>query len=106
MTQSQIVWAEAKDRLALVVSALGYPKELTDLLAWQLQSPRSIDRMTAWLERVHPRSMENIADELLAICSDRDSWREKAESREAQTAYNAWLNSEERWALRESTEDI
>jgi hypothetical protein len=45
--------------------------------------------------------METIADELLAICEDRDTWRAKAESREAQASYNAWLSSESRRELGE-----
>ena len=106
MTPNQRIWAKARDRLALTVTKLGFPGELADLLAKQLQSPKSIDRMTSWLEYVRPRSMETIADELLAICSDRDTWREKAENREAQAAYSAWLNSESRWKLgEEDTED-
>ena len=96
MTQSQRIWAQSRERLAVAVSALGYPRELADLLAKQLKSPKSIDRMAAWMENVRPRSMETIADELLAICADRDAWREKAASREAQASYNMWLNSERR----------
>ena len=86
------------------VGALGYPKEFADLLAGQLKSPKSIDRMTSWLEHVRPHSMETIADEMLAICADRDAWREKAESREAQAAYSAWLSSEERMKAEEEEE--
>lgn len=96
MTPNQQIWARARDRLAAAVVGLGFPRELADLLAGQLQSPKSIDRMTSWLEYVRPRSMEAIADEMLAICADRDTWREKAETREAQAAYSSWLNSETR----------
>lgn len=102
MNPNQRIWAQARDRLALVAAALGYPRELADLLARQLQSPRAIDRMTAWMERVRPRSMETIADELLSICADRDAWREKAESREARASYNAWLSSETRREMNEA----
>ena len=37
-----------------------------------------------------------IVDEMLAITSEIDSWREKKESLEAQEGYSAWLNSETR----------
>ncbi len=104
MTPNQRIWAQARDRLARAVTALGFPRELADLLAGQLQSPRSIDRMTSWMEYVKPRSMEVIADELLAICSDRDAWRAKAEAREAQAAYSAWLGSDARLAMSEEEE--
>ena len=104
MTPNQRIWAEARNRLAGTLTSLGYPTELADLLAGQLKSPKSIDRMTAWLAHVRPRSMETIADEMLAICADRDAWREKAESREAPAAYSAWLSSEERMNSEEEEE--
>ena len=96
MTFQQQMWAMSRNQLAGAVTALGYPEEFADLLAEQLKSPQAIDRMTAWLERANPRSVEMIADEMLAIISEFDTWREKKESREAQEGYNAWLNSEER----------
>ncbi len=104
MTPNQRIWAQARDRLALVVTALGFPRELADLLAGELKTPKTIDRMTAWMERVRPRSMETIADELLALCADRDNWREHAEKREAQAAYGAWLRSPARRELAEENE--
>ncbi|MBQ6174352.1 MAG: hypothetical protein IJK28_06995 [Clostridia bacterium] len=101
MTPNQRAWAQARDRLARAVTDLGFPGELADLLAKQLQSPKSIDRMASWLAYTRPRSMETVADELLAICADRDAWRAKAESREAQASYSRWLSSESRRALGE-----
>ena len=97
MTPAQKEWARARDGLAQAVAALGYPGELADLLAKQLKSPRAIGRMTSYLYQAHPRSMEMIVDEMLAICADAAAWKEKIVSREAQENYSAWLNSEERW---------
>ncbi|MBR1710306.1 MAG: hypothetical protein IJ719_15995 [Clostridia bacterium] len=96
MTESQRVWAEARDRLKAAVSSLGYPGELADMLSKQLKSPRAIDRMTSYVRNVRPRSMEMIVDEMLAICADVDTWHRKKESETAQAGYNAWLNSEMR----------
>ena len=96
MTPNQRKWAEARNRLARAVASLGYPEELADLLAQQLGSPKAIDRMTSYLELMHPRSLEMIMDEMLAICAEIEAWREKKESQEAQAGYNAWLRSEER----------
>ena len=90
-------WVQSRNRLAAAAAALGYPEELADLLARQLGSPSAIDRMTSYLDRAHPGSMEMIADEMLAICSEIQAWRERKESREAQEEYNAWLDSEIRW---------
>ncbi len=99
MTENQWIWARARDRLAIAVSSLGYPEELADLLAKQLQSPRAIERMTAYLYQAHPRSLETIVDEMLAIRADIDAWRERKESESAQESITAWLNSEERRKL-------
>ena len=104
MTPNQRIWAEARDRLAGAVTELGYPRELADLLAKQLRTPKAIDRMASWMRLARPRDMETIADELLAVCSDRDAWRAKAESREAQSARTAWLNSEARRRAGEEDE--
>ncbi len=102
MTEQQKIWAEARGRLVSSIAAIGYPEELADLLAEQLKSPRAMDRMTAWLNRVRPGSVEMIADEMLAICAETETWRKKKEGQEAQAGYSAWLNSE---ARRERAEE-
>ena len=104
MTPNQRIWVQARNELAAAVSSLGYPEEFADLLAKQLKSPRAIERMTSYLYQAHPRSVETIVDEMLAICADVQAWREKKESQEAQAGYSAWLNSEERWQLEEDGE--
>ena len=71
-TPNQRQWAQARDRLAGTITALGFPEEFADLLAKQLGSPRSIDRMTDWLYHVRP-----------------------------QWGYTRWLNSETRWKNEE-----
>ena len=100
-TPNQRQWAQARDRLAGTITALGFPEEFADLLAKQLGSPRSIDRMTDWLYHVRPHSVEMVVDEMLAICSDVEAWRKKKESEEAQWGYTRWLNSEKRWKNEE-----
>ena len=102
MTPKQRLWSFARDQLAIAVSSLGYPSEFADLLAKQLGSPKAIDRMTSYLYHAKPRSMEMIVDEMLAIKSEIDAWREKKESQEAQAGYTAWLSSEERWNSTDS----
>ena len=97
MTPTQMAWAQARNRLAAALLALGYPEKLADLLARQLNSPRAMERMTGYLYHARPKSMEMIVDEMLAICADAEAWREKKESQEAQAGYSAWLNSEIRW---------
>ena len=105
MTPNQITWAQARRRLGSAAAALGYPEELADLIARQLKSPGAIDRMAAYLEQARPRSVEMIADEMLAIQADLDAWREKKESQEAQAGYSAWLNSGTRARSLDEEED-
>ena len=77
MTPYQARWAQARDRLLSAVEDLGFPAELAELMARQLKSPKAIDRMTAYIVHVRPRTAEMLVDEMLAICSEIDAWREK-----------------------------
>ena len=94
MTENQQAWAQARDKLAAALTALGYPAELADLLARQLKSPKAIDRMAAYVRQARPQSVEMLADEMLAICAEIDSWRERKESQQAQARYTHYLNYE------------
>ena len=91
MTAYQQQWVQARDRLAAALTAAGYPAELAEIMAKQLRSPKAIDRMTAYVQHGYARSMEMLADEMLAISADAEAWREKKESQEAQAKYNAYL---------------
>ena len=93
MTEQQQQWALSRDQLAAALDAAGYPGELADVMAKQLKSPKAIDRMTAYVRHGYARNMEMLADEMLAISADREHWREKKESQEAQAKYNAYLYS-------------
>ena len=98
-------WAEARDRLAASVAALGFPAELADLLARQLGSPQAIDRLTSYVWQARPNSLETLVDETLAIRDEIAAWREKRDSREAQAGYSRWLNSRQRAEILWAEED-
>ena len=91
MTDNRIEWARKKDELVSAVKQLGFPKELGEQIAKQLGSPKAMDRMLAYLYNVKPRTAELIVDEMLAICSDVDSWRNKKAAEEANARYNEIL---------------
>ena len=91
MTSNQYQWAQARDRLVAAVRALGFSAELGELLARELGSPRAIDRMTSYVYQARPNSEEMLVDEMLAIRSEIDAWRERKESQEAQARYNERL---------------
>lgn len=92
MTDAQREWARSRDVLVYEVTALGFSRELALLLAKELKSPRAMDRMTSYVRRVRPRSEEMLADEMLAIVSEIEAWRERKDSLRAQAAYNEWLD--------------
>ena len=86
-------WNKTKDRLVEEVAALGFPKELGEMVAKNLGSPKAMERMISYLSYVKPNTAELIVDEMLAICSDIDAWRDKKESLEANAKYNEILNN-------------
>ena len=92
MTPNQRIWAQARDRLVAAVTVLGFSAELAELMARQLQTPKAIDRMTAYVRQAHPRTEEMLVDEMLAISADIEAWRNKKESLEAQSRYSARLH--------------
>ena len=91
MTENQVEWARKRDELVSTIKKLGFPKELGEQIAKQLGSPKAMDRMLAYLYNVKPRTAELVVDEMLAICSDIDSWHNKKDAEEANARYNEML---------------
>ena len=91
-TDSREIWSRTRDELAEALAELGYPAELGDIIAEHIGSPKGIERMIAYLRYVRPEKVELIVDEMLAIKSDIDRWREKKECEQANIAYNNVLN--------------
>ncbi|MBQ5376471.1 MAG: hypothetical protein IIU45_06340 [Lachnospiraceae bacterium] len=93
MTSDQYIWARARDELVQTVVRMGFPEELGQQMAKQLGSPKAMDRMKAYLLYEKPDSIELVVDEMLAICSEIDAWREKKANEETNAQYNVMLNS-------------
>ena len=91
MTFEQREWSRTRDELVRNIVELGFPKELGEEVAKNLGSPKAMQRMMGYLYNVKPRSAELIVDEMLAICSDIDRWKEKKASEEANARYNEIL---------------
>ena len=89
-------WRQAYAELRDAAVDLGLPEEAGDWIAGNLHSERAIRRMTSYLKNAHPRSMEQIADEMIAIMEDRENWIRKKQAQESNQRYNAWLNSDAR----------
>ena len=86
-------WSKTKNRLVEEIAALGFPAELGEMVAKNLGSPQAMERMISYLSYVKPNTAELIVDEMLAICSDINAWRDKKESLEANARYNEILNN-------------
>lgn len=82
------IWRRSRDKLMKAVTSLGFPEELGTQIVKNLGSPKAMDRMTVYLENVNPRKAELVVDEMLAIMSEIEDWRERKSSQEANAAYN------------------
>ena len=51
-----------------------------------------MERMISYLKYVKPKKAELVVDEMLAICSEIEAWREKKESQQANAKYNEYMN--------------
>ena len=86
------LWARTRDDLVKVVVSLGFPAELGEAAARHLGSPKAMERMISYLKQARPKTEELVIDEMLAIRSEIDAWREKKASLEANARYNEILN--------------
>ena len=96
MTEQQVQFCRARDRLVQAVIFCGFPAELGELCARQIGSSKGIDRLTSYVYNVRPKSEELLVDEMLAIADQIQTWHDKKSSEEAQWRYSMWLNSDER----------
>ena len=90
---SNIEWSKTKNRLVEEIAALGFPAELGEMVAKNLGSPQAMERMISYLSYVKPNTAELIVDEMLAICSDINAWKDKKENLEANAKYTEILNN-------------
>ena len=95
MTESneyfRMQWRRTKDELIALLQKLGYPAELGDEIAKNLGSPKAMERMISYLDYVKPGKIELVVDEMLAIKSEIDAWKEKKASEAANAAYNEMM---------------
>ena len=91
MITNQRLWTRTKDELVRSVERLGFPAELGEAVAKHLGSPKAMERMISYLDYVKPKNEELIVDEMLAIRSEIDAWKEKKASEEANARYNEML---------------
>ena len=88
MSEANREWAQAKEELIYNVTSLGFPESIGEEMAKNLGSPKAMRRMSAYLRYEKPKKVEVAVDEMLAICSEIDAWRDRKESLEANAKYN------------------
>lgn len=71
---------------------LGFPEEFGQLVAEQLGGEWSCRRMLGYLTGAQPRSMEDVADEMLAILADRQRIVETKRADQSTAAVTAFYN--------------
>lgn len=84
-------WVRTKNDLVQAVSILGFPEDLGEQITKQLGSPKAMRRMISYLHNVKPKSAELVVDEMLAICSEIERWRDKKATEEANARYNEMM---------------
>ena len=73
-------WTMYRNQLVEAITGLGFDEALGEQIAKNLGSPKAMRRMLSYLLYVKPRTVELVVDEMLAICSDIENWREKKQS--------------------------
>ncbi len=86
---------DAYDDLLPAVRELGYPEELGAALAAGLGGEWSMRRMAGYLRGARPRSMEEIADEMVAILDHRQSIVERKRAEHSQEQLTRFYNRNE-----------
>lgn len=92
LTKREAECERARNALVVAVATLGQPRELGELLAGMLGTPKAMDRLTHYLLQVRPAAPEPMVDEALAIMHDRKTWQERKISENASAAYTRFVN--------------
>lgn len=88
-----------REDLLRLLEKEGCPASFSTAIADMLGTEKTMRRMLGYLRQVKKPSLEDIADEALAICQQRDAWvrRKKAEyyNRRINEMMNAGLGEED-----------
>ena len=87
-----MVWILPVCDVVRAVESLCLRGELGEAIARHRGSPKAMERMISYLRYVKPKTEELVVDEMLAIRSEIDAWKEKKASEKANARYNEVLN--------------
>lgn len=79
---------EKSDILYKLMLRKGYPEAFSRIIAAEMNTDFTADRMIGYIGRNDKRPLEEVADEMLAIQSDRDRIRDKHITEYAQSKIN------------------
>lgn len=82
----------ATRRLEQAAIQTGFPAEFGLALADFLGGPKTMARMADYLVSARPQTVEEAADEAVALVEERSTWVQRQRSEEAQAAYTAFVN--------------
>lgn len=80
------------EKLIDILKKRGFPAEFGKTIANSLKSEKAINRMIAYILEFNPTRPEDIADEMLAIQSDIEKWKQKKTAEYYNGKYNELLN--------------
>lgn len=79
---------EKSEILYKLMMRKGYPEAFSRIIASEMSTDFTADRMISYIGRNNLRPLEEVADEMLAIMSDRDRIRDKHIAEHAQAKIN------------------
>ena len=84
---------ETSMKLFSVLQERGYPETFCDQISKNLNTDWTANRMLGYLSHYKKLPMEEIADEMFAILSDRNRIMHKHQLEECNARWNEYLNS-------------
>ncbi len=85
--------SEKSKELYQILMQRGYPEAFCDEVTKNLNTDFTAQRMIGYLSHYKKLPMEEIADEMLAILSDRNRIMQKKQLEQSNAAYNEYLMS-------------
>lgn len=85
-----------REKLIHSLEVKGFPSSFCKDIADQLGTEKAMNRMLGYLSHISHASMEDIADEMIAICDERETWISKKKAEYYNAKYNAYLFSQKK----------
>ena len=84
---------ELSNELYRMMVRIGYPKDFADIITQNLNTDWTARRMMGYLRENGHLPLEEVADEMLAILSDRNRIMQKKDAEEVNARWNMFLET-------------